>query len=150
MCTKILECGLYVFLGHDSKMWLGFLVDCIEHWNCIFDNHFFGYYSLCSYSFNGSTNTIYSTFAMASYWIIPEYFVCYQLRQGDANKCKDVFILKLTGWSISPDLMIMNIVSKVFFDVLENIRSVPPLSCHDCCYLTKGPLIYFGPWTRLW
>ena len=27
---------------------------------------------------------------------------------------------------------------------------VPPLSCHDHCYLTKGPLIYFGSWTRSW
>ena len=45
----------------------------------------------------------------------------------------------------------MSIVSKVFFDIVENIQCmVPPMSCHDHCYLTKGPLIYFGPWTRSW
>ena len=108
---------------------------------------FSGYYSLCSYLLNSTTNTIYSIFALVCCWIILEYIVHYQLRQGDANKHKDIFILKLTGRSISPDLNIMNIVSKVFLGIDEK---VPPLSCHDCCYLRKGPLIYFGPWTRSW
>ena len=123
MHTKISECGLYVFLGHDSKVQFDFLADCIEHWNCVFEDRFSDYYSLCSYLFNGTTDTIYSTFTMAYCWIIPEYVVCYHLRQSDANKPKDVFIPKLTGRSISPDLNIMNIVSKVFFDVVENIHS---------------------------
>ena len=90
------------------------------HWTLkLYFYHFSGYYSL-----NGTTNTIYSTFAMACCWIIPEYLVCYQLRQGDANKPEEVFILKLTARSISPDLNIMNIVTKVLFDVVENICSV--------------------------
>ena len=41
----------------------------------------------------------------------------------------EVFILKLTGRPISPDLNIMNIVCKVFFDVVENIHSLRYYCC---------------------